>query len=341
MKESIAQKAAIANGSGIQQEKDPVLWNDWHVLARSQDLAPGCVLSARLLDRDLVLWRGQDTQILAWDDRCPHRSVRLSRGTVVENTLVCPYHGLVYDQSGQCIKVPAHPSYVPPKQACVSTYQVREQYGLVFVCLGQPASAIVPFPEWDDPDYRTFLCGPYPCHTNGLRAIENFLDAAHFPFTHTHILGDPAQPALADYEVTTDKEGVRLHNLRVWQPDPAGTGQAAYVTYDYQVLRPFTAYLRKIMLDGQILTILDCVTPVQETECISWMLFAVNYEIEDDDARAFQETIFLQDVANLESHHPQLLPLDMHTEFHVPCDRGSLAYRKWLKQLGLTYGILM
>ncbi|MBW4522929.1 MAG: aromatic ring-hydroxylating dioxygenase subunit alpha [Scytolyngbya sp. HA4215-MV1] len=340
MKKQRAEAISFANGGGRQTQKDPVLWNDWHVLARSSDLLPGTVLKVRLLDQDLVLWRGQDTQILAWDDRCPHRSVRLSRGTVVENTLICSYHGLVYDQTGRCIKVPAHPEYVPPPQACVLTYQVREQYGLVFVCLGQPEQTIVPFPEWEDPNYRTFLCGPYPCRTNGLRAIENFLDAAHFPFTHTGILGDPEKPTLENYEVTTDEQGVRLHNVRVWQPDPAGIGQADYVTYDYQVLRPLTAYLRKHMLDGQILTILDLVTPVKEDECISWMLFAVNYEIADEDARAFQETIILQDVANLESHHPQQLPLDMLTEFHIPCDRGSLAYRQWLKKLGLTYGVL-
>ena len=38
---------------------DPVLLNDWHVVARSGDATAGKVLSARLLGQDLVLWRNQ------------------------------------------------------------------------------------------------------------------------------------------------------------------------------------------------------------------------------------------------------------------------------------------
>ncbi len=129
----------------MAMEKDPVLFNDWHVVARSQDLKPGTVMGTRLLDRDLVLWRGQTTQVLAWDDRCPHRSVRLSVGRVVNDGLVCSYHGMVYNPEGRCVYVPSHPDYVPPKQACIQTYKVQERYGLVFVCLGEPSETFPPF----------------------------------------------------------------------------------------------------------------------------------------------------------------------------------------------------
>ena len=36
---------------------DPVLVNDWHVVERATDVAESGVVSARLLDEDLVLWR--------------------------------------------------------------------------------------------------------------------------------------------------------------------------------------------------------------------------------------------------------------------------------------------
>jgi phenylpropionate dioxygenase-like ring-hydroxylating dioxygenase large terminal subunit len=322
--------------------KDPVLFDDWHVVARSQDLQPGTVVGARLLDTDLVLWRGQDTQILAWDDRCPHRSVRLSVGKVVEDTLVCSYHGMVYNPEGRCIKVPSHPDYVPPKQACVRTYSVKEQYGLVFVCLGEPNQDISAFPEWGVSGYRTILCGPHYCRSGGYRAIENFLDLAHFPFVHTGILGDPTQTSVKDYEVSASETGIRLHNIQIWQPDPVGLGEGAFVTYNYWTLRPLTAYLTKETPTGEGLAILYCVTPVSEEECIGWMCIAINYgdPSQDHEIQNFQDKVVLQDVVNLESHNPKRLPLNMQAEFHVPCDRGSLAYRKWLKNLGVTYGVL-
>lgn len=326
-----------------QKQPQCAIYDDWHPIAFVESLQPGTLQKVRLLDQDLVLWRSENGSIQVWEDRCPHRSVRLSGGKVVDNTIVCPYHGMVYDSAGQCIKVPAHPAYVPPKQACVRTYPVQEQYGLVFVCLGDTPNEIAAFPEWDDPNYFKVMTGSHFCQTGGYRAIENFLDAAHFPYIHTHILGDPSFPEVGDYTVTTDDRGVHFTDLQVWQPDPMGKGQGAFVTYQYSALRPLTAYLRKGNPDGECLTILFCVTPVSEEACICWTWVAVNFMDASHkvDAIAFQERIFLQDLANLESHNPKRLPLHPGIEFHVPCDRGSLAYRKWLKQLGITYGVIL
>jgi phenylpropionate dioxygenase-like ring-hydroxylating dioxygenase large terminal subunit len=321
---------------------DPILLNDWHVLAKVDEVPPEKALHKQLMEQDIVLWRGADGAIHAWSDRCPHRSVRLSNGQVVENTLVCPYHGMVYGSTGRCIKVPSAPNYVPPPQAQVQTYHVQERYGLVFVCLGEPATEIPNFPEWEDERYLKVISGPHPCQTGGYRAIENFLDVAHFPFLHQDILGDPALPEIEDYEVAIAPDGVHFNNVRVWQPDPMGTGQGSYVTYQYSALRPLTASLRKGNPAGECLTILYYVTPVSEEECIGWMGVAVNYMGPDqaDAVVAFQDRIFAQDAANLESHNPKRLPLNPKAEFHTPCDRGSLAYRQWLRQLGVTYGVI-
>ncbi|MCC5638978.1 hypothetical protein LC593_24730 [Nostoc sp. CHAB 5844] len=40
--------------------QDQILLNDWHVIARSQDIQPGTVLHKRLLGLDLVLWHNGD-----------------------------------------------------------------------------------------------------------------------------------------------------------------------------------------------------------------------------------------------------------------------------------------
>jgi phenylpropionate dioxygenase-like ring-hydroxylating dioxygenase large terminal subunit len=339
---NVSTAALRTSLENIKPIEDCVVFNDWHAIALVEALPPGSLQQVRLLDKDLVIWRGIDTSIQVWEDRCPHRSVRLSGGKVVDNTLVCPYHGMVYNAAGACIKVPAHPDYVPPRQACVKQYPVQEQYGLVFVCLGSSPNAIAPFPEWDDPSYLKVMSGPHFCRTGGYRAIENFLDVAHFAHVHTDILGDPNCPEVDKYAVVTDDRGVHLHDIRVWQPDPMSTGKGAFVTYDYSAFRPLTAYLRKGNPDHECLTILYCVAPVSEETCIGWMWMAVNFmdASQTEAAIAFQDKVFAQDLANLESHNPKCLPLNPSAEFHVPCDRGSLAYRQWLKQLGVAYGVI-
>ena len=56
--------------------------------------------------------------------------------------------------------------------------------------------------------------------------------------------------------------------------------------------------------------------------------------------REFQDTIVSQDIPTVESQRPRRLPLNNDAEFHLPSDRASLAYRKWLKQLGVKFGTI-
>lgn len=321
---------------------DP-LFDDWHVVTSLQDFPRDSVRSFSLLDRELVLWHRGD-RWMAWDDRCPHRGARLSGGAIDGDTLACPYHGLAYDFSGRCVRVPTHPGLSPPSQMRASTYATRERYGLLWVNLGDGADSrdIPPFPEWDDPSYRKFLCGPYRYRASGLLAMENFLDVSHFPFVHDGLLGDRNRPALKDYRVDIDEMGICLSNVRVWQPDPDGTGIGGEVTYHYRVWRPLSASFVKESSDRR-LAIFFAVTPIAEEVCLGWMWIAMNYSMELPEAelRQFQDTVVRQDIPIVESLRPPRLPLDRRSQVHLPGDRASLAYRRWLAQLGVKFGTVV
>ena len=43
---------------------------------------------------------------------------------------------------------------------------------------------------------------------------------------------------------------------------------------------------------------------------------------------------------SVESQQSELLPLDVQAELHVRSDRTAVAYRKWLRELGLTFNSL-
>jgi phenylpropionate dioxygenase-like ring-hydroxylating dioxygenase large terminal subunit len=318
--------------------KDPVLVNDWHIVARSSDLAEGGLAEARVLGEDLVLWREHGTAHV-WQDLCMHRGSRLSLGHVDEGLLVCAYHGWTYDGSGQCTRFPAHPEQKPPKTAHVRTYLSREAHGYVWASLGNPSASVPSFPEWDDPGYRKITCRPFVYRAAATRAVENFLDVGHFPFVHEGLLGDQEHTAIEDYEVKSTREGILASNVRVWQPDPDGTGVGKYVNYTYGARRPFTAYFSKEN-NGEKYTIQLSVTPVDELESIAWMCIALNYghDIPDEELTSFQERIVGQDIPVVESQRPEKLPLDLQAELHLRSDRIAVAYRKWLKEIGLTFG---
>ncbi len=316
---------------------DSVLLNEWHVVARSADLPQGQPVAVRLLDEDLVLWRTGD-QVVAWQDLCIHRGAKLSLGKVEGERLICPYHGWVYNEAGKCVLIPAHPEQVPPERARAQAYQALELYGWVWVTLGNPTHRPPAFAEWDDSSFRNIHCGPYFFKAGAPRVIENFLDVAHFPFVHEGYLGDPEHTAISDYEAVTDADGITADNIRVWQPDPDGTGVGKHVAYTYRVMRPLVAYFVKRM--EQTFSIYFVVTPVSEFESKGWMWMNYNYafDIPEEELRAFQDTVAGQDVPIVESQRPERLPLDLQAELHLRSDRTAIAYRKWLRQLGLSFG---
>ncbi|QQG48499.1 MAG: aromatic ring-hydroxylating dioxygenase subunit alpha [archaeon] len=319
---------------------DPILYNDWHIIARSSELPESYIRPSRLLGEDLIAWRfGGEARV--WQDLCAHRGTRLSLGKLREGTLTCAYHGWTYDSDGQCIKFPSHPEQKPPPTAHVRTYQTTEKYDSVWASLGEPIREVPEFEEWDDPSFRKVLCGPYRYAASAARAVENFLDVAHFPFVHRGLLGDEAHAEINDYEVETDEAGIEARNVVVWQPDPDGTGKGKTVNYTYRVQRPFTAYFMKTTDEGRFAIQLN-VTPMDESNCVGWMCLALDYspETPDSELRAYQDKITGQDVPIVESQRPERLPLDLQSELHLRSDRIAVAYRKWLSDLGLSYGTL-
>jgi phenylpropionate dioxygenase-like ring-hydroxylating dioxygenase large terminal subunit len=318
--------------------RDQVLLNDWHVVARSEDVTPNKVQGKTLLGEDLAIWRCGD-EVLVWKDLCVHRGTRLSLGSIDSDRLVCGYHGWTYDRTGTCVKMPAHPEQTPPEKAHVTVYKSREAYGLVWASLGDPAKDVPPFPEWGDANYRKVFCGPYHYNASAPRAIENALDVAHFPYVHEGLLGDKQHAEIDDYQVESTPEGIVAKDIRVWQPNPDGTGVGASVSYTYKVFRPLTMYFSK-NASAKNFTIFFTVTPIESTKSSAWLWIAMDYgkDEPEEELRAFQDKVTGQDVPIVESQRPELLPLDLQAELHLRSDRTSIAYRKWLKELGLSFG---
>ena len=116
----------------------------WVSVALSVDLPKGVAIPARVGDRDAVVWRSAAGHLQAWDDRCPHRGMRLSHGFVRGETLACIYHGWRYGRSGSCMHIPAHPALDPPKTIAVKGFKTLESQGIIWVSAaddpGQPPS---------------------------------------------------------------------------------------------------------------------------------------------------------------------------------------------------------
>ncbi|MCL2427865.1 MAG: Rieske (2Fe-2S) protein [Alphaproteobacteria bacterium] len=120
----------------------------WYPIVRREELPPRHIFHALLCGKELALWREDSGRVNVWENRCPHRGLRLTIGGNLGSELRCRYHGWRFaGGSGQCVHIPAHPGETPPQAARVVRYPCREAYGFAWVALGGEASGGAPLPE--------------------------------------------------------------------------------------------------------------------------------------------------------------------------------------------------
>jgi phenylpropionate dioxygenase-like ring-hydroxylating dioxygenase large terminal subunit len=316
----------------------------WHPVASLPEIG-GAPLAVRLLERDLVLWRGDAGDVHAWADRCPHRGTRLSMGRLTGGGLECGYHGWQFDPAGQCVAIPALPDFTPPASHSACVYPVRTAFDLVWVQLEASAEAI---PTIEAVPERQVMCGPFDVATSAPRVVENFLDTAHFGFVHEGWLGDRAHLEVPHYDVVSapDDRPIVPH-YRAWQPrSGASVEGGAWVDYRYEVLGPYSAVLIKQADLGESAQAAPreayalWVCPVNSEQSRVWFTqFTSDRTTSDETLREFQTTIFMHDRPIIESQQPRRLPLEQGAELHCAADRLSVAYRRYLRKRGIVFGI--
>ncbi|MFZ2986789.1 Rieske 2Fe-2S domain-containing protein [Ideonella sp.] len=313
-------------------------------------------LAVRLLGQDWVLWRDEAGLPHAAPDQCPHRGARLSLGRVCSGQLQCPYHGWRFAGSGACTQVPALPGWQPPASHGLATRPLTAAHGLLWL---QPQGDVQALPTADgkafaaedDARLRKLLVGPCEVATSAPRIVENFLDLAHFSTVHAGWLGDADHAEVPAYTVQINladsaQPGVLATGCQAWQPQSNRLStEGSWVDYDYRVPAPFCAVLEKApqAQGGYRESIALFICPQDEEHCRVWFRMAVpDFASTDEELAAFQMTIFLQDQPVLESQRPRRLPLTDAApvqEVHCAADRTAMAYRRYLREQGVSFGV--
>jgi 5,5'-dehydrodivanillate O-demethylase oxygenase subunit len=222
----------------------------WHPIAAVTQLDENPVRRVKLLGESLVLYRDRKGQMGLVGESCAHRGVNLGFGIPEIEGLRCPYHGWMYDETGQCLEMPAEAKDSSfPSRVKLDAYPVQELAGLVFAYLGsQPAPLL---PRWDllvcDNVLRDVGIQVIPC--NWLQIQENDLDAAHAPWLHgrfaDYVLERLGRSdlnrtrGLAAGTVLTQATGrERLTDIHKWEPCDIGIMNYVRIDGELRASRP-------------------------------------------------------------------------------------------------------
>jgi vanillate O-demethylase monooxygenase subunit len=164
----------------------------WYPVAASDEVGRH-LLARRVLDTPVVLYRTRAGDAVALEDRCAHRPVRLSGGTLEDDQLRAPYTGFSYAPDGTCVSVPTQDEV--PYGAGVRSFPVRDDGSLVWVWLGDAGLASLRTPPSTDvlrAEGWTTFGGVLETRAAVRLLHENFCDITHVAELDSEI----APPAL-------------------------------------------------------------------------------------------------------------------------------------------------
>lgn len=329
----------------------------WYPVAYSEEVTDQ-PFGTMLLGERLVVVR-LDGVPAVLKDLCIHRGSPLSMGKIEGESLRCSYHGWLYDRSGKCIAIPQRPPDAPiPPKARVPAYPVMERYGAIWTTLGDPNGELPAFPEFDDPKWRIVKLPAMTWESSAGRMMENFLDAGHFAWVHTGLLGDPERPLVYVSDLEHHQDGFSYTvetEIRIedgWTKDS--------ILYRYRLpywfriteagYRPTEKVVHGLDADEEGETAgahyrFDIVIqPMTRTRSRRYTWIARDYDLDptaDDSYRSVQMTVAEQDRPIVEAQRPEELPLDITEELHIRgVDAPAIALRRLLKDVGITESVL-
>lgn len=167
--------------------------NTWYPIAWSREIGRK-IEPRRIVEKNVVLFRKEDGAVVGMEDACPHRLLPLSLGKLRGDTIECGYHGMTFDCSGKCVRIPGQ-EMIPPS-AVVKTYPTHENMGLVWIWMGDPTLArtedVFDLAQYHDPAWSVAEGDALYIKANYLSLADNLCDPAHVSFVHTSTLGNAA-----------------------------------------------------------------------------------------------------------------------------------------------------
>ena len=322
--------------------KQSVLRRFWHAVMPLDHLAEG-PRPFRLMGEDIVLFLDDQGKPAALQDRCCHRTAKLSKGWVRDGQIQCGYHGWTFDGGGRLTRIPQFgPDDKLPAYA-VKAYHCQARYGYAWVALDDPLVPLFDIPEEDMPGWRRIPQFYEVWDCAALRLMENSFDNAHFSFVHKGTFGNMTKPHPGRYEINETPYGF---HAEAWThannpPDGhivSGTTEPEidrYLRSDWFL--PFGRRFDMQYPSGIRHILISYATPIEDDR-IQVVQFLYRNDTEADCPAAklidWDGKIVAEDKAVLESTQPDVtLDIGQKVEMHMPSDRPSLIIRRRLMEL--------
>jgi phenylpropionate dioxygenase-like ring-hydroxylating dioxygenase large terminal subunit len=327
--------------------RQKVLRKFWYATLPVDDLKDG-PKPFKLLGQNIVVFLDEFGKPAALEDRCCHRTAKLSKGWVKDGNIVCAYHGWTYNGAGKLVSIPQFPAGQPLPEGRATAFHAQSRYGYVWVALDEPLSPIPDVPEDVNPGYRRIHQFYDRWNTSSLRLMENSFDNAHFAFVHKGTFGDINQPKPEKYEIVETDYGFEAETIvQVVNPPHAKriTGSSEPYTTRHMRNKWFMPFCRRLDMEypsGIRHIIINSATPIDDGSIQVVQILYRNDKEEDCSTQElidWDAAIIEEDKDALESTDPDaIVDMGRKLEMHMPSDRPGMIMRKRLMELLTAHG---
>ncbi len=297
--------------------------NIWTPVALASELKPQKPLAVQVAGTPLVLFRNEEGGVSALVDRCPHRGVALSLGTIKGGNLECPFHGWQLDSKGHVCNVPWNPDAKLQglRGIAIPVREIAQQLWVYTSHVNEPTSEPAVNETLLRKDVRVSGFA-IEWNTHWTRAMENMLDWPHLPFVHKATIGKSMR------KQTEQRMDV------AWEERPWGAhtyiqinGKAEPGSLDLRWPNQMNLH---IPIPNKLLMMLVACVPIDEGRTKMLMIMARNFLTNPIFDWFFHRTnlkIAMEDKAIVESSFPNMVP-PASEEKSVRTDAPTLAFRK-------------
>ena len=174
---------------GGQWKRPPPVPENWYLLAPSAKVRPGAVLSTSVGGTEIVLMRSPAKTLTAYAAHCAHMGCHLRHAAVEAQGLRCALHRRLIKADGAFQDIEGD-----SRRLTQRTYPVVEQYGAIFVWLGQGPAPDLPLPRMAPGE--TFAARPvgvFETKTDWVSLLSNGFDMEHLATVHRRRLIEAAE----------------------------------------------------------------------------------------------------------------------------------------------------
>lgn len=181
----------------LKWEMEKVFPQTWQLVARLDQLQePGSYVTAKVAKENLVVVRGSDQKLRAFDNVCRHRAGPVAMGCGKHHQLQCKYHGWTYSLEGELKGTPEFQGVENFRREDfrLPTWEVASFGPLVFVAknprmnfsdyLGEIPGELA----YLQPTEMTYLTTvEYKVPANWKVYVDNYLEGYHLPLVHPRL----------------------------------------------------------------------------------------------------------------------------------------------------------